>query len=102
MNMGKTVPSFRMASEWEIETWRDFKKELSEEEQEAFEQLMDMCRGNAMAGGAACRCEIFEAMTFTIFVSQVKRIAAFEEQLSLILARENGLKVLASKSLYGK
>jgi hypothetical protein len=45
--MGKTVPSFRMALEFEIERWKGFKKALTrEEDREAFEELMDMCRNN--------------------------------------------------------
>jgi hypothetical protein len=47
--MGKTVPAYRMALEYEIERWKGFKKALqSEEDWEAFEELMDMCRSNAI------------------------------------------------------
>ena len=50
--MGKTVPLFRMALEFEIERWKGFEKVLaSGEDREAFEVLMDMCRNNAMASG---------------------------------------------------
>ena len=59
--MGKTVPSYRMALEMEIESWKGFRKALnSEEEREAFDELMDMCRNNAMASGNACNPIIFE------------------------------------------
>jgi len=59
--MGKTVPSYRMALEFEIEGWKPFRKALqSEEEREAFDWLMDMCRNNAMASSAACNPVIFE------------------------------------------
>jgi hypothetical protein len=45
--MGKTVPSYRMALEEEIDKWEGFRKALhSEEEREAFDELMDMCRNN--------------------------------------------------------
>ena len=48
--MGKTVPSYRMALEFEIDTWRRFRKALaSDEDKEAFDELMDMCRNNGMA-----------------------------------------------------
>ena len=50
--MGKTAPSYRMALEFEIERWKGFPKALtSEGDREAFEELMDMCRNNAMASG---------------------------------------------------
>lgn len=48
--MGKTIPSFRMALEFEIDMWRGFRKALtSDEDREVFDELMDMCRINAMA-----------------------------------------------------
>lgn len=49
--MSKTVPSYKMALEFEIETWKDFKKTLfSQTVQEGFDELIDICRKNAMAG----------------------------------------------------
>jgi hypothetical protein len=43
--MGKTVPSFRMALECEIDRWKGFREALpNEEEREAFDELMDVCR----------------------------------------------------------
>jgi hypothetical protein len=51
--MGKTVPSYRMALEFEIHRWKDFRNALpNEKEKEAFDELMDMCRNNGMAVGA--------------------------------------------------
>ncbi len=43
--MGKTVPAYRMALEGEIARWKDFRRALlSEEDREAFEEFMDICR----------------------------------------------------------
>ena len=59
--MGKTVSSFRMALEFE--RWKGFKKALtSGEDMEAFEELMDLFRSNAMASGNACNPIIFEPL----------------------------------------
>jgi hypothetical protein len=50
--MGKTIPSYRMALEYDIESWRGFRKSLvSEEEREAFVELMDLCRNNGERRG---------------------------------------------------
>ena len=39
--MGKTVPSYRMALEFEIDRWKGFREALpSEEEREAFERTL--------------------------------------------------------------
>lgn len=69
--MGKTVPAYRMALEWEIDRWKGFKKALnSEEDREAFETLMDMCRNNAAASSNACNPIIFEPMAMSILLAQ--------------------------------
>jgi hypothetical protein len=68
--MGRTVPSYRMALEDEIEQWKPFRKALQrKEEREAFHMLMDMCRNNAMASGNACNPIIFEPMVMSILLA---------------------------------
>jgi hypothetical protein len=49
--MGKTVESYRMALESEINRWSGFARALRRPDREAFDELMDLCRSNAMAGG---------------------------------------------------
>ena len=67
--MGKTVPSYRMALEFEIDTWKGFRKALTnDEDREAFDELMDMCRNNALATGSACNPIIFEPMVLSILL----------------------------------
>jgi hypothetical protein len=81
--MGKTVPTYRMALEFEIEMWKGFKKALhNEEERKAFDDMMDMCRNNAMASGNTCNPVIFEPMVMSILLSQQKRINQIEKQLN--------------------
>ena len=87
--MGKTVPSYRMALEFEIEGWKSFRKALqSEEEREAFDWLMDMCRNNAMASGAACNPVIFEPMVMSILLAQRKLLQGLEYKLNEVLWQE--------------
>jgi len=93
--MGKTVPSYRMALEYEIYSWKRFLKSLeTEEDVVAFEELMDMCRRNSMAGGAACRPVVFEAALMTMLLSQMKRICSLEEQLNVAMAKKAGLTTI--------
>jgi len=93
--LGKTVPSFRMALEYEIFSWKRFRKSLANsEDEEAFDQLWDMCRNHASAGGMACRCVVFEAAVFSILLAQTRRISELEEQLRDVLARHAGLTVI--------
>ena len=82
--MGKTVPSFRMALEFEINRWRGFRKALtSDEDREAFDELMDLCRNNAMAAGNACNPIIFEPMVISILMGQQKKLRKLEHNLTV-------------------
>jgi hypothetical protein len=84
--MGKTVPAYRMALEWEIDRWKGFKKALnSEEDREAFETLMDMCRNNAAASSNACNPIIFEPMVMSILLVQHKKLQELNYKLDEVL-----------------
>ena len=81
--MGKTVPSYRVALEFEVSRWKSFRNALlSDEEKQAFDALMDMCRNNAMAGGNACNPIIFEPMVMSILLAQQKEIQQLEYKLN--------------------
>ena len=96
--MGKTVPSYRMALEFEIHKWKDFRNALpNEEEREAFDVLMDMCRSNGMASGAACNPIVFEPMAMSILLAQQKKLRELEQKFNevqwlKICAQENNSK----------
>jgi hypothetical protein len=86
--MGKTVPSYRMALEDVIYNWKGFRNALhSDEEKQAFDELMDMCRSNGMAGSNACNPIIFEPMVMSILLAQQVRIQKLERKLNEALQR---------------
>ncbi len=80
--MGKTVPSYRWALECEIDRWRGFRNALpSDKDREAFDELMDYARNNAMAGGNACNPILFEPMVMSIALAQMKKLIELEYRL---------------------
>ena len=81
--MGKTVESYRMALESEINRWSGFAIALRKPDREAFEELMDSCRNNAMAAGNATNPIIFEPMTMSILLGQQKRLRKLEYELKV-------------------
>jgi hypothetical protein len=84
--MGKTVPSYRMAVEWEIDRWKAFREALpSEEEKEAFDAIMDICRNYASAGSCATNPIIFEPMIMSILLAQQKKLGDLEHKLHEVL-----------------
>ena len=95
--MGKTVPSYRMALEFEIERWKLFRKALrTEEEREAFDVMMDMCRNSAMASGNACNPVIFEPMVMSIILSQNKKMRELGYKLYEILWQRSNPQTASS------
>ena len=89
--MGKTVPSYRIAVEWEIGRRKSFRNALAnEEEKQAFDEIMDMCRNLASAGGCACNPIIFEPMAMCILLAQQKKMQQLEYKLNDLLWQRSG------------
>jgi len=91
--MGKTVESYRMALESEISRWNGFDRALRKEDREAFGELMDMCRNNAMAAGNACNPIIFEPMVMSILLGQQKRLRKLEQELKVFEKTQQELSI---------
>ena len=70
--MGKTVWSYRMALDREVQMWSGFSRALRKQDREVFEQLMDICRNYASAGSNAACPVLFEAMVMCILLDQQK------------------------------
>jgi hypothetical protein len=79
--VGKTVESYRMALEGEISRWNGFVSALRKDDCEAFEEMMDMCRGYASEAGNAINPILFEPMIMSILLAQQVRIQKLERQL---------------------
>jgi hypothetical protein len=79
--MGKTVESYRLALDSEIQSWSGFVKALRTDDKEAFGQLTDACRNHASAGSNATRPEMFEPMVMSILLEQQKRLNRLEKEL---------------------
>lgn len=84
--MGKTIPSYRMAIEDEMQTLKRFRNLLaSEEERQAFDLLMDYCRLQSMAAQNACKPVLFEPMMMSILLEQQKRIKTLQRKIDAFL-----------------
>ena len=81
--MGKTVDSYRMALESEIGRWSGFARVLRKSDREAFDELMDMSRSFASAGGNATNPILFEPFVISIILGQQERILALEKKLKI-------------------
>lgn len=84
MNLGKTVASYRMALDRELQRWSGFARALRKEERAAFDRMMDACRNYASAGSNATRPVVFEAMAMSILLQQQKALNRLEKELDAI------------------
>ena len=89
--MGKSISSYRMALEFEIDSWKGFRRALpSDDDKQAFDELMDLCRINAMAAGNACNPILFEPMVMSILLEQQKKIRQLENKLQSLPGQKSG------------
>ena len=79
--MGKTVASYRMALDRELQRWSGFARALRKEDRIVFDQLMDACRNYASAGSNATRPILFEPMVMSILLQQQKELNRLEKML---------------------
>jgi hypothetical protein len=87
--LGKTVESFRIVLEGEINRWNGFARALRKPDREAFDELMDSCRRFAPESSNATNPVPFEPMVISMLLAQQIRIRQLEGQLkelSLILS----------------
>jgi len=82
--MGKTVPSYRIALDKELQRWSGFARALRKEDRTAFEEMMDACRNYASAGSNATRPVMFESMVMSILLHQQKTLSELEKDIDAI------------------
>jgi hypothetical protein len=85
--VGKTVESYRLALDAELQSWSGFAKALRSGDREAFERLTDACRNHASAGSNATCPELFEPMVMSILLEQEKKMIRLEKELDAIKQR---------------
>lgn len=82
--MGKTVASYRMALDRELQKWSGFAKALRNKDRAAFDQMTDACRNYASAGSNATRPVIFESMVMSILLNQQRTLNKLEKKLDAL------------------
>jgi hypothetical protein len=88
--LGKTVESYRIALDRELQRWSGFARALRKDDREAFDQLMDVCRNYGSAGSNSTRPVLFEPMVMSILLHQQKILNKLENEL--IAARKQSNK----------
>jgi hypothetical protein len=80
--MGRTVPAFRPALEFEIKTWDDFRRGLRLEDREIFDKIISLSRIHADAGSLAARPDIMQFILVSICLEQQKQIDSLKKAVN--------------------
>jgi hypothetical protein len=72
--MGRTVPSYRIASERERRKWKIFRQELDKSERKIFDEMMSYSRLYNVAGIGACKPVLFHPILMSIIFEHYKQL----------------------------
>jgi hypothetical protein len=73
--MGRTIPSYRIASEVEIRKWRSFRKALDKRDRKKFDEVLSIPRFYNVAGTMACRPVLIHVILMSIIFEHYKQLS---------------------------
>jgi hypothetical protein len=72
--MGRTIPSYRIASEMERWKWRPFRKLLDKQDRKIFDEMLSIPRLYNAAGTMACRPVLINVILMSIIFEHYKQL----------------------------
>ena len=72
--MGRTVPSYRIASEIERNKWKIFRQGLDKKDRKMFDQMFDYSRLYNSAGSNASRPQLIHPILMSIIFEHYKQL----------------------------
>ncbi len=76
--MGRTVPTFTMVLQQELDGWSKFRRGLRKDDQDALDELFRAARLQLAGSAYAARPVPFESIVMAMLVAQQRRIMALE------------------------
>jgi hypothetical protein len=81
--MGRTIPSYRIASEMEIWKWRTFRKFLDKRDRKMFDEMLSIPRLHNAAGTMAARPVLIQVILMSIIFEHYKQLAKISKKVVL-------------------
>lgn len=81
--MGRTVPTFTMVIQAEMETWSKFRRGLRKEDQEAMDDLFRAARLQLAGSAYAARPIPFESIIMSMLIMQQRMIGELRQRLAV-------------------
>ncbi|MDW0296261.1 MAG: hypothetical protein QN699_08230 [Nitrososphaeraceae archaeon] len=72
--MGRTIPSYRIATEMERNKWKTFRQSLDKEDRKEFDKMFSYSRLYNSAGSNACRPVLIHPILMSIIFEHYKQI----------------------------
>jgi len=73
--MGRTIPSYRIASQMEIRKWKPFRKLLDKQDRKKFDEMLSIPRFYNVAGTMACRPVLIHVILMSIIFEHYKQLS---------------------------
>ena len=86
--MGRTVPSYRIASEMEKRKWKCFRQELDKTERKKFDEMISYSRLYNAAGVMACRPVLLHPILMSVIFEHYKKLKKLELPVEEFIADE--------------
>ena len=78
--MGRTIPSYRIASDMEISKWRPFRRVLNKKDRKAFDRMFSYSRLYNSAGSHACQPELIHPILMSIIFEHYKQLTKLVDE----------------------
>jgi hypothetical protein len=72
--MGRTIPSYRLASERERRKWKIFRQELDKSERKIFDEMMSYSQLHNTSGIMACKPVLIQPILMSIIFEHYKQL----------------------------
>lgn len=79
--MGRTVPTFTMVIQQEMESWSKFRRGLRKEDQDALDELFRAARLQLASSAYAARPIPFESIAMSMMIMQQRMIHELREKM---------------------
>ena len=80
--MGRTLPTFNLYLDGEMELWRPFRRALRKEDQAVFDKLFAMAKRHMAEAAYVARPVPFDTLVMAILLEQQKEIEALKQKLA--------------------
>jgi hypothetical protein len=81
--MGRTVPSYRIATEIERSKWKIFRQRLDKKDRKKFDEMLDYSRLYNSAGSNSSRPQLIHPILMSIVLEHYRQLDSIQKQLKI-------------------